>query len=232
MNRIRFIFDISYNASFSVWKWWDDGFIVIHPFSICFFLKVWWNCTRAFCIIVVSYCELDNLFMCSSGVPKLNRSELVTACEDFSNIISTFDGCTVYKGTLSSGVEIAVASTTISSFKDWTKAAEMAYRKKVCGNISFFIYFFSQLVIVFNLLVFLFFNCCRLIHSQGWTTRILLILSATARRMNLLLEWWCLNMLQMDRCLSICTVIFSSLWVPYLCSSISEAYNAIQCASS
>lgn len=68
------------------------------------------------------------------GVPKLNRSELESACEDFSNIISTTDGCTVYKGTLSSGVEIAVASTTISSFKDWTKVAEMAYRKKVSQN--------------------------------------------------------------------------------------------------
>lgn len=73
--------------------------------------------------------QLQKAFI--TGVPKLNRSELETACEDFSNIISTVDGCTVYKGTLSSGVEIAVASTTISSFKDWTKVAEMAYRKKI-----------------------------------------------------------------------------------------------------
>lgn len=65
------------------------------------------------------------------GVPKLNRSELETACEDFSNIISTIDGCIVYKGTLSSGVEIAVASTTLTSLKDWSKNAEKAYRKKV-----------------------------------------------------------------------------------------------------
>ncbi|XP_024016954.1 protein MALE DISCOVERER 2 isoform X1 [Morus notabilis] len=73
--------------------------------------------------------QLQKAFI--TGVPKLNRSELESACEDFSNIISTVDGCTVYKGTLSSGVEIAVASTTISSFKDWTKVAEMAYRKKI-----------------------------------------------------------------------------------------------------
>ena len=62
----------------------------------------------------------------------MNRSELETACEDFSNIINTVDGCTVYKGTLSSGVEIAVASTAITSLKDWNKIAELAYRKKVC----------------------------------------------------------------------------------------------------
>lgn len=73
--------------------------------------------------------QLQKAFI--TGVPKLNRSELETACEDFSNIINTVDGCTVYKGTLSSGVEIAVASTTISSLKEWTKPAEMAYRKKI-----------------------------------------------------------------------------------------------------
>lgn len=61
----------------------------------------------------------------------MNRTELETACEDFSNIIDTVNGCTVYKGTLSSGVEIAVASTAVTSIKDWPKSAEMAYRKKV-----------------------------------------------------------------------------------------------------
>lgn len=67
----------------------------------------------------------------TTGVPKLNRPELETACEDFSNIIDTYDGCTVYKGTLSSGVEIAVASTSIKSSKEWSKNSEMAYRKKI-----------------------------------------------------------------------------------------------------
>jgi len=37
----------------------------------------------------------------------------------------------VYKGTLSSGVEIAVASTAIAESKEWTRAMEMAYRRKV-----------------------------------------------------------------------------------------------------
>ena len=66
-----------------------------------------------------------------AGVPKLNRTELETACEDFSNIIDTQDGCILYKGTLSSGVEIAVISTTIPSIKDWSKRAEKAFQKKV-----------------------------------------------------------------------------------------------------
>ncbi|KAF8409065.1 hypothetical protein HHK36_005137 [Tetracentron sinense] len=73
--------------------------------------------------------QLQKAFV--TGVPKLNRSELETACEDFSNIINTLADCTVYKGTLSSGVEIAVASTAITYSKDWSKRSEMAYRKKI-----------------------------------------------------------------------------------------------------
>ncbi|KAL1224788.1 Protein MALE DISCOVERER 2 [Cardamine amara subsp. amara] len=73
--------------------------------------------------------QLQKAFV--TGVPKLNRSELETACEDFSNIIEAFDGYTVYKGTLSSGVEIAVASSSISESKEWTRAMELAYRRKI-----------------------------------------------------------------------------------------------------
>ncbi|XVF87320.1 hypothetical protein PTKIN_Ptkin18bG0110800 [Pterospermum kingtungense] len=73
--------------------------------------------------------QLQKAFV--TGVPKLNRSELETACEDFSNIIDSIGGCTIYKGTLSSGVEIAVASINVASTKEWTKNSEMAYRRKV-----------------------------------------------------------------------------------------------------
>ncbi|KAL2473692.1 Leucine-rich repeat protein kinase family protein [Forsythia ovata] len=74
--------------------------------------------------------QLQKAFI--TGVPKLNRTELETACEDFSNIISTYDDvATVFKGTLSSGVEIAVVSTTITSLKDWSKRSELTYRKKI-----------------------------------------------------------------------------------------------------
>ncbi|KAK8279168.1 hypothetical protein V6Z12_D09G093400 [Gossypium hirsutum] len=73
--------------------------------------------------------QLQKAFV--TGVPSLNRVELETACEDFSNIIDTIGGCRVYKGTLSSGVEIAVAATGISSLKDWSKNSEKAYRRKI-----------------------------------------------------------------------------------------------------
>ncbi|KAF7840337.1 protein MALE DISCOVERER 2-like [Senna tora] len=73
--------------------------------------------------------QLQKAFI--TGVPKLNRNELETACEDFSNIIDNLDGCTIYKGTLSSGVEIAVASTIITSSKEWSKNSEMGYRKRI-----------------------------------------------------------------------------------------------------
>uniref|UniRef100_A0A7N0T4E0 Protein kinase domain-containing protein n=1 Tax=Kalanchoe fedtschenkoi TaxID=63787 RepID=A0A7N0T4E0_KALFE len=73
--------------------------------------------------------QLQKAFV--TGVPKLNRSELETACEDFSNIIDNLEGCTVYKGTLSSGVEIAVISASVASVKEWTKRSETLFRKKV-----------------------------------------------------------------------------------------------------
>lgn len=73
--------------------------------------------------------QLQKAFI--TGVPKLNRSELEAACEDFSNIVSTNNGCTVYKGTLSSGVEIAVTEPTAISSKDWSASVEKAYRKKI-----------------------------------------------------------------------------------------------------
>lgn len=73
--------------------------------------------------------QLQKAFV--TGVPKLNRKELVTACEDFSNVIVNHNYFTVYKGTLSSGVEVAVVSTTINSLIDWSDHSEQAYRKKI-----------------------------------------------------------------------------------------------------
>uniref|UniRef100_A0ACD5VDK8 Uncharacterized protein n=1 Tax=Avena sativa TaxID=4498 RepID=A0ACD5VDK8_AVESA len=73
--------------------------------------------------------QLQKAFV--TGVPKLNRPELEAACEDFSNILNTFPTCTVFKGTLSSGVEICVVSTSISSIKDWPRSAETLFRKKI-----------------------------------------------------------------------------------------------------
>ncbi|CAM0882076.1 unnamed protein product [Alopecurus aequalis] len=73
--------------------------------------------------------QLQKAFV--TGVPKLQRSELEGACEDFSNIVASYPHYTVYKGTLSSGVEIAVVSTVLASSKDWTKHSEGRFRKKI-----------------------------------------------------------------------------------------------------
>lgn len=73
--------------------------------------------------------QLQRAFV--TGVPKLKRSELEAACEDFSNVIGSASSCTLYKGTLSSGVEIAVASIAVASAKDWSNSMEAQFRKKI-----------------------------------------------------------------------------------------------------
>ncbi|KAF5800176.1 putative protein kinase RLK-Pelle-LRR-VI-2 family [Helianthus annuus] len=73
--------------------------------------------------------QLQKAFV--TGVPKLKRSELEAACEDFSNVIGSTTFGTVYKGTLSSGVEIAVASVATPSAKDWSKQLESQFRKRI-----------------------------------------------------------------------------------------------------
>ncbi|KAG2619942.1 hypothetical protein PVAP13_3NG143713 [Panicum virgatum] len=73
--------------------------------------------------------QLQKAFV--TGVPSLKRSELELACEEFSNIIGSLSDYMVYKGTLSSGVEIAVVSTTKNSAKEWSKHRETQFRKKI-----------------------------------------------------------------------------------------------------
>ncbi|KAG2669910.1 hypothetical protein I3760_14G058000 [Carya illinoinensis] len=73
--------------------------------------------------------QLQKAFV--TGVPKLNRPELEAACEDFSNIIGSFSDGTVYKGTLSSGVEIAVTSSAVTSPGNWSKNLKVQFRKKI-----------------------------------------------------------------------------------------------------
>lgn len=66
------------------------------------------------------------------GVPKLKLSELEAACEDFSNIIgSTTSDATIYKGTLSTGSEIAVLSVARGSLQDWSEDLETQFQEKV-----------------------------------------------------------------------------------------------------
>uniref|UniRef100_A0A803M3X9 Protein kinase domain-containing protein n=1 Tax=Chenopodium quinoa TaxID=63459 RepID=A0A803M3X9_CHEQI len=67
----------------------------------------------------------------NSRMPNLKRSELITACEDFSNVIGSSSIGTIYKGTFSNGVEIAVISLVAASAKDWSRNLETQFRKKI-----------------------------------------------------------------------------------------------------
>jgi hypothetical protein len=76
--------------------------------------------------------QLQKAFV--KGVPALKRAEVEVACEYFSNIIGAFGSkCIMYKGTLSSGVEIAVVSSLFKSSKDWSKNCESQFRKKIAS---------------------------------------------------------------------------------------------------
>ena len=80
--------------------------------------------------MAVTY-SCDVVHTVCSGVPSLGRAELQAACEDFINVIGSSSDCTLYKGTLSSGVEIAVVSTSVNSAKDWTDRTEEQFKNKV-----------------------------------------------------------------------------------------------------
>ncbi|KAG5081079.1 hypothetical protein JHK86_005144 [Glycine max] len=73
--------------------------------------------------------QLQKAFV--KGVPSLKRGEIEAASEYFSNIIGSLPDGTVYKGTLSSGVEIAVASSAVTTAKNWSKSMEAQFRKKI-----------------------------------------------------------------------------------------------------
>ncbi|KAG4402700.1 hypothetical protein AAZX31_02G247900 [Glycine max] len=73
--------------------------------------------------------QLQKAFV--TGAQKLRRSDLEAACEDFSNVIGTSPIGTLYKGTLSSGVEIAVAFVPVTSSRNWSKTLEAQFRSKI-----------------------------------------------------------------------------------------------------
>jgi len=84
--------------------------------------------------MAVTY-SCDVVHTVCSGVPSLGRAELQAACEDFINVIGSSSDCTLYKGTLSSGVEIAVVSTSVNSAKDWADRSEEQFKNKVCCSV-------------------------------------------------------------------------------------------------
>ncbi|QCD76865.1 serine/threonine kinase [Vigna unguiculata] len=120
------------NNDASTWKWIIIFLLLLLVIIIIILLYIWRK--RAAKVIrpwkTGISGQLRKAFI--TGVPKLDRGELETACEDFSNIVvDGYAGCTIYKGTLSSGVEIAVVSTLVTSSKNWSKSMELRYRKKI-----------------------------------------------------------------------------------------------------
>ncbi|KAL9316107.1 hypothetical protein ACSQ67_017108 [Phaseolus vulgaris] len=73
--------------------------------------------------------QLQKAFV--TGAQKLRRLDLEVECEDFSNVIGTSPIGTLYKGTLSSGVEIAVTSVPVTLSKNWSKTLEVQFRNKI-----------------------------------------------------------------------------------------------------
>ncbi|URE01724.1 LRR receptor-like serine threonine-protein kinase [Musa troglodytarum] len=74
--------------------------------------------------------QLQKAFV-TAGVPSLRRLELETACEQFCNIIGSLSNCSLYKGTLSSGVEIAVTSTIVTSAAEWSEEYEAHFKNQI-----------------------------------------------------------------------------------------------------
>lgn len=170
-----------------------------------FFFLISWN----FCLLIWASTlrGLSSVILTVwTGVPKLKRSELESACENFSNVIGSSSVCTLYKGTLSSGVEIAVISRTVASTKDWSKDMEAQFRKKVFQffQLEFYISFSP------NYWVYKCFSPAftRLIHCQRSITRTLWAFLVIVKKRIHLPEWWFLNMLLMGPSLNICTVSF------------------------
>ncbi|XP_012830055.1 PREDICTED: probable inactive receptor-like protein kinase At3g56050, partial [Erythranthe guttata] len=66
-----------------------------------------------------------------SGVLNFKRSEVEFACEYFTNVIGSSSLGTLYKGTLSTGVEIAVAAIAFTSANDWSNSLEALFRDEI-----------------------------------------------------------------------------------------------------
>uniref|UniRef100_A0A7N1A220 Protein kinase domain-containing protein n=1 Tax=Kalanchoe fedtschenkoi TaxID=63787 RepID=A0A7N1A220_KALFE len=101
--------------------------------TVCGFCVFYWNSKGSHTVkpwMAGLSGQLQKAFV--TGVPKLNRSELESACEDFSNVIGMSSIGKVFKGTLSSGVEIAVISLAMgSATDDWSKTVKAQFRKKI-----------------------------------------------------------------------------------------------------
>ncbi|GJN14684.1 hypothetical protein PR202_gb01539 [Eleusine coracana subsp. coracana] len=67
----------------------------------------------------------------TEGITLFRLSQLEKACEGFCNIIGSLPGCTLYKGTLPCGAEIAVVSTSVAYAGGWSPTTEAHFKNKV-----------------------------------------------------------------------------------------------------
>ncbi|KAL9316561.1 hypothetical protein ACSQ67_017562 [Phaseolus vulgaris] len=108
---------------------------VVGGFSLLILVSAIFACFRSRKVVTVKPWstglsgQLQKAFV--KGVPSLKRGEIEAACEYFSNIIGSLPDGTVYKGTLSSGVEIAVASSAVNTAQKWSKSMEAQFRNKI-----------------------------------------------------------------------------------------------------
>jgi hypothetical protein len=74
-----------------------------------------------------------------AGITLFRLSQLEKACEGFSNIIGTLSGCTLYKGNLPCGAEIAVVSPSAAYAGGWSPAAEAHFKNKVYCKFLYYV---------------------------------------------------------------------------------------------
>ncbi|KAL6610357.1 hypothetical protein ACP70R_040326 [Stipagrostis hirtigluma subsp. patula] len=105
------------------------GIIVVALSAVCFF----YCCRRKTSTVVPlsasSSRQLQTIFV--EEITSFRLSQLEKACEGFSNIIGRLPGCTLFKGTLPCGAEIAVVSTSVPYSAGWSAMAEAHYKNKI-----------------------------------------------------------------------------------------------------
>ncbi|XP_062179954.1 probable inactive receptor-like protein kinase At3g56050 [Phragmites australis] len=105
------------------------GFVVVALSAVCFF---YYRRRKTSTVVPLSATSSRQLQTTTVGeITLLRLSELEKACEGFSNVIGTLPGCTLYKGTLPCGAEIAVVSTSVAYAGGWSAIAEAHYKNKV-----------------------------------------------------------------------------------------------------
>ncbi|KMZ69211.1 putative Receptor protein kinase [Zostera marina] len=104
--------------------------VVLLGIVVATFLIIWFCCIQAIWKRNGTGSDIE-IIPAIANVKKLSRATLDASCEEFSNVIQCYPQFTVYKGTLSNGVEISVISTAFPLLKDWSKHSQIKFVQKV-----------------------------------------------------------------------------------------------------